>query len=231
MGELVRALRSARSDRGASYPARSARLDPETAEQLDRYLESRPARPRAADEAGRAPGSSRSAPRSAREQRMRRSARRASHLSEDEIRRMKEAVTKLAQRFGERDRDSSASAPSAEFRVKDTLRKELQYGGVPFRIQFDDKKKDKPQNVILCDVSGFRAQRLAIHAAVRLQPAGPLFASAELPSSSPRRRDHPTLRRQRHSRSDPSLALRATSSTCSRHSDFGAPSRCFIVTT
>jgi len=75
------------------------------------------------------------------------------YLSEDEIRRMKEAVTKLAQRLKNVIAIKRKRAKRGKFDVKDTLRKNLQYGGVPFRIQFDDKKKDKPQIVVLCDVS------------------------------------------------------------------------------
>jgi uncharacterized protein with von Willebrand factor type A (vWA) domain len=75
------------------------------------------------------------------------------YLSEDEIRRMKEAVTKLAQRLKNVIAIKRKRAKRGRFDVKDTFRKNLQYGGIPFRIQFDDKKKDKPQVVILCDVS------------------------------------------------------------------------------
>lgn len=75
------------------------------------------------------------------------------YLSEDEIRRMKEAVTKLAQRLKNIIAIKRKRAKRGKFDVKDTFRKNLQYGGVPFRIQFDEKKKDKPQVVVLCDVS------------------------------------------------------------------------------
>jgi uncharacterized protein with von Willebrand factor type A (vWA) domain len=75
------------------------------------------------------------------------------YLSEDEIRRMKEAVTKLAQRLKNVIAIKRKRAKRGKFDVKDTFRKNLQTGGVPFRIQFDDKKKDKPQVVVLCDVS------------------------------------------------------------------------------
>jgi len=129
-------------------------LDPETAERLDRYLESR-----LRDLAQLMKQVVRQ------ELEKRDLARRESqrlatlgeksffYLSEDEIRRMKEAVTKLAQRLKNVIAIKRKHAKRGKFDVKDTLRKNLQYGGVPFRIQFDDKKKDKPQIVILCDVS------------------------------------------------------------------------------
>ena len=129
-------------------------LDPETAEKLQRYLESR-----LRDLAQLMKQVVRQ------ELEKRDLARRESqrlatlgeksffYLSEDEIRRMKEAVTKLAQRLKNVIAIKRKHAKRGKFDVKDTLRKNLQYGGVPFRIQFDDKKKDKPQVVVLCDVS------------------------------------------------------------------------------
>jgi uncharacterized protein with von Willebrand factor type A (vWA) domain len=44
-------------------------------------------------------------------------------------------------------------AKRGKFDLKDTLRKNLQYGGVPFKIQFDRRVRDKPQVMVLCDVS------------------------------------------------------------------------------
>ena len=75
------------------------------------------------------------------------------YLSEDEIRKMREAVTKLAQRLKHvitirRKRDKRG-----RFDLQRTLRKNLQYGGVPFHIVLNVRKKEKPQVVILCDVS------------------------------------------------------------------------------
>jgi uncharacterized protein len=75
------------------------------------------------------------------------------YLSEDEIRRMKEAVAKLAQRLKNVVAIRRRQAKRGKFDLKDTLRKNLQYGGVPFKIQFDRKVRDKPQVIVLCDVS------------------------------------------------------------------------------
>jgi uncharacterized protein with von Willebrand factor type A (vWA) domain len=75
------------------------------------------------------------------------------YLSEDEIRRMKEAVAKLAQRLKNVVSIRRRKAKRGKFDLKDTLRKNLQYGGVPFKIQFDRRIRDKPQVVVLCDVS------------------------------------------------------------------------------
>jgi hypothetical protein len=75
------------------------------------------------------------------------------YLSEDEIRRMKEAVTKLAARLKNVLAVKRKTARRGKFNVKDTLRKNLQYGGIPFKIRFDQRKRIKPQVVVLCDVS------------------------------------------------------------------------------
>ncbi|MFI5365737.1 MAG: VWA domain-containing protein [Candidatus Binatia bacterium] len=75
------------------------------------------------------------------------------YLSEEEIRRMKEAVAKLAQRLKNVVSIRRRKAKRGKFDLQDTLRKNLQYGGVPFKIQFDRRVRDKPQVMVLCDVS------------------------------------------------------------------------------
>jgi uncharacterized protein len=75
------------------------------------------------------------------------------YLSEDEIRKMKEAVAKLAQRLKHVIAIRRKRAKRGHFDLQQTLRKNLQYGGVPFKIVVDRRKKEKPQVVILCDVS------------------------------------------------------------------------------
>ena len=73
--------------------------------------------------------------------------------NEDDIRRMNEAVTRLAQRLKNRLSVRRKKAARGRFNVKETLRHNLQYGGVPFHIQLDRRKKTKPQVMILCDIS------------------------------------------------------------------------------
>lgn len=75
------------------------------------------------------------------------------YLTEDEIRKMKEAVAKLAQRLKHVIAIRRKRAKRGRFDLQQTLRKNLQYGGVPFKIMLDTKKKEKPQVVMLCDVS------------------------------------------------------------------------------
>ncbi len=76
-----------------------------------------------------------------------------SYYTEEEIRRMNEIVVRLARRFKNLLSVRRRNAHRGRFDVKDTLRKNLQYGGVPFQIQLDRRKREKPQVVILCDIS------------------------------------------------------------------------------
>jgi uncharacterized protein with von Willebrand factor type A (vWA) domain len=73
--------------------------------------------------------------------------------TEDDIRRMNDAVARLAQRFKNRLSVRRKKAARGRFDVKKTLRKNLQYGGVLFDIQLDRRKKTKPQVMVLCDIS------------------------------------------------------------------------------
>jgi uncharacterized protein with von Willebrand factor type A (vWA) domain len=73
--------------------------------------------------------------------------------TEDDIRRMNEAVARLAQRLKNRLSVRRKKAVRGRFNVKETLRKNLQYGGVPFNIRLDRRKKTKPQVMVLCDIS------------------------------------------------------------------------------
>ncbi|MPZ77016.1 MAG: VWA domain-containing protein [Deltaproteobacteria bacterium] len=76
-----------------------------------------------------------------------------SFYSEEDIQRMNEAVVRLAQRFKNRLSVRRKNAARGRFDVKKTLRKNLQFGGVPFNIQLNRRKKTKPEVVILCDIS------------------------------------------------------------------------------
>ena len=75
------------------------------------------------------------------------------YLTEEEIRRMQEAVQKLAQRLRNVISIRRRRARRGKLDSSGTLRRNLQYGGVPFRIVWDRRKKEKPQVMVLCDVS------------------------------------------------------------------------------
>ena len=63
------------------------------------------------------------------------------YLRDDEIRKMKEAVAKLAQRLKHVISIRRKRAKRGRFDLQQTLRKNLQYGGVPFKIVVDDGKR------------------------------------------------------------------------------------------
>lgn len=75
------------------------------------------------------------------------------YYTEEDIRKMNEVVVRLAQRFKNRLSVRRKRARKGRFDVKDTLRKNLQYGGVPFEIQLAKRRRERPQVVILCDIS------------------------------------------------------------------------------
>jgi len=75
------------------------------------------------------------------------------YYTEDDIRRMNEAVTRLAQRLKNRLAVRRRRAARGRFDVKETLRQNLQFGGVPFHIELDRRQKTKPQVLVLCDIS------------------------------------------------------------------------------
>jgi hypothetical protein len=75
------------------------------------------------------------------------------YYTEDDIRKMNEVVVQLARRFKNLLSLRRRRARRGRLDVSATFRKNLQYGGVPFRIQLDRRKKEKPQVVVLCDIS------------------------------------------------------------------------------
>ena len=75
------------------------------------------------------------------------------YLTEEEIRRMQDAVTRLAQRLRNVISVRRKRMHRGRFDSSATLRRNMQYGGVPFHVVFDRRKKDRPQVMVLCDVS------------------------------------------------------------------------------
>jgi uncharacterized protein len=75
------------------------------------------------------------------------------YLSEEELKKMNEAVVRLAQRLKNVITIRRKRAKKGRFDIKRTLRHNLENGGVPFKLRFERRKKEKPQVVILCDVS------------------------------------------------------------------------------
>jgi uncharacterized protein with von Willebrand factor type A (vWA) domain len=75
------------------------------------------------------------------------------HLSEEDVRRMREVVRRLAQKFKAVIAIRRRRERRGKLDVKHTLRMNMSHGGVPFEVSFKQRKKIKPQIVTLCDVS------------------------------------------------------------------------------
>jgi uncharacterized protein with von Willebrand factor type A (vWA) domain len=75
------------------------------------------------------------------------------YLSPSEIRQMREAVSGLARKLKNLMAIRRKRAKRGRLDVKATLRNSMEFGGVPFRIRYEKKRKERPQVVILCDIS------------------------------------------------------------------------------
>jgi uncharacterized protein with von Willebrand factor type A (vWA) domain len=67
---------------------------------------------------------------------------------------MRELVRRFGQKLKNRISLRKKRVKHGGIDIKRTFRSSLQFGGVPFKIFFKDKKIDRPQLVVLCDVSG-----------------------------------------------------------------------------
>jgi uncharacterized protein with von Willebrand factor type A (vWA) domain len=75
------------------------------------------------------------------------------HLTEDEIRRMREVVVRLAQRIKNVLSIRRKRMKRGKLDLHTTLRRNMGRGGIPFEVVFKQRKKERPKLVILCDVS------------------------------------------------------------------------------
>ncbi|MEE9608247.1 MAG: VWA domain-containing protein [Myxococcota bacterium] len=75
------------------------------------------------------------------------------HLTEEEIRKMREVVERLAQRIKNILSTRRRRLKRGKLDLHQTLRRNMSHGGVPFELVFKQRKKDRPKLVILCDVS------------------------------------------------------------------------------
>jgi len=75
------------------------------------------------------------------------------NLTEDEIKRMREVVTRLAQRIKNILSIRKRRLKKGKLDLHTMLRRNMAHGGVPFEVIYKQRKKDRPKLVILCDVS------------------------------------------------------------------------------
>jgi hypothetical protein len=74
-------------------------------------------------------------------------------LTEEDIRRMREVVTRLAQKIKNILTIRRRRERKGKFDLHQTLRRNMHHGGVPFELIFKERRKDRPKLVILCDIS------------------------------------------------------------------------------
>ncbi len=75
------------------------------------------------------------------------------YLSPTEIKKMREAVTALARKLKNMMATRRKRMKRGRLDVKGTLRSSMEFGGVPFRVRYENKRRERPQIVILCDIS------------------------------------------------------------------------------
>jgi len=75
------------------------------------------------------------------------------HLTEEEIRKMREVVERLAQRIKNILSIRKRRLKKGKLDLHQTLRRNMSHGGIPFELVFRQRKKDRPKLVILTDVS------------------------------------------------------------------------------
>jgi uncharacterized protein with von Willebrand factor type A (vWA) domain len=75
------------------------------------------------------------------------------NLTEDDLRRMREVVTRLAQKLKNIVTMRRRRERRGKFDIKQTVRRNMAHGGVPFELIFKRRRKEKPKLVILCDIS------------------------------------------------------------------------------
>ena len=75
-------------------------------------------------------------------------------ITPEEIKEMRELIKRFGQKLKNRISLRKKRVKHGGIDIKRTLRTSLQYGGVPFKIFHKDRKIDRPQLVVLCDISG-----------------------------------------------------------------------------
>jgi uncharacterized protein with von Willebrand factor type A (vWA) domain len=75
------------------------------------------------------------------------------NLTEEDIRKMREVVARLAQKLKNVISMRRRRERRGKFDLKSTIRHNLATGGVPFDLIFKQRRKERPKVVILCDIS------------------------------------------------------------------------------
>jgi uncharacterized protein with von Willebrand factor type A (vWA) domain len=74
-------------------------------------------------------------------------------LTEEDIRKMREVVARLAQKLKNIISIRRKRERRGKFDLKSTMRHNMSRGGIPFEIFFKQRKKERPKLIVLCDIS------------------------------------------------------------------------------
>jgi len=79
-------------------------------------------------------------------------------LTPEEIQEMRELIKRFGQKLKNRISLRKKKMKHGGIDIKHTFRNSLQFDGIPFKIFYKNRKIDRPQLVVLCDVSGSVSQ-------------------------------------------------------------------------
>ncbi len=74
-------------------------------------------------------------------------------LTPEEIKEMRELIMRFGQKMKNRISLRKKKIKHGSLDVKRTFRSNMQYGSIPFRLYYRDKRIDRPQLIVLCDIS------------------------------------------------------------------------------
>jgi uncharacterized protein with von Willebrand factor type A (vWA) domain len=75
------------------------------------------------------------------------------NLTEEDIRKMREVVNRLAQKLKNIISMRRKRERKGKFDLKSTMRRNMAHGGMPFELIFKHRRKERPKLVVICDVS------------------------------------------------------------------------------
>ena len=124
------------------------------------------------------------------------------NLTEEDLRRLREVVQRLAQKLKSVITMRRKRERRGKFDLKTTMRRNMAHGGVPFELVFKQRKKEKPKLVVLCDISSSVANvsRFFLQFIFSLQDC--FTQGAQLRVRGRARRGQPAVPRPRHLRRD-----------------------------
>jgi uncharacterized protein with von Willebrand factor type A (vWA) domain len=75
------------------------------------------------------------------------------NLTEEDIRKMREVVARLAQKLKNIISMRRKRERKGKFDLKTTVRRNMAHGGIPFELIFKHRRRERPKVVVICDIS------------------------------------------------------------------------------